>query len=93
MKRLLRILLTPKKEHGLGLFAVGMLAFVISLPVAILADAGLVSKTVFYAFHWVAMVGWVIAVAGMVNYIIWFGSPREHQKTLDQLKPKQPWEQ
>ncbi len=92
MKRLSRILLTPKKEYGLGLFAVGMLALVVRLPVAILADAGLVSKTVLYAFHWAAMVGWVIAVGGVINYVIWFGSRREHEKTLDQLKRKQPWE-
>ena len=91
MGNMLKYLFDPQPRRGWKIIIVGMLVFLVFINAhGYLLNEEYITKSQGLILYWIAILGWVIGVIGVVNHFRWFFSSRSSNVEID--KSKRPWE-
>lgn len=85
---ILKYLLDPQPRRGWRIVIVGMLIYLLfSYAQSHFVENGYITKSQGQVFFWLAILGWLVGVIGIVNHFRWFFASKAYAN-----QPKQPWE-
>ena len=85
MRNILKYLFDPQPRRGWKIIIVGMLIFIVFINTyGYLLDGGYISKNQGLVLFWMAILGWLLGVIGVVNHFRWFFSSRSNNVETDE---------